>query len=171
MQGHYEKIHFPTTKPWSVEGRKVVAFGFSGGIGIIQKIKALLEAGITAETVIDNKDTSFNILMVTENREVYNWTVGLTAQNEQVNDLFVTSGNFSIGSGGIYGLAVMAIKGSAIDGVRAAMKVDVHSGGYIDVWSFDDPTKLHRVDPNPILEADAQKHIENGGAILCAPGG
>jgi len=162
MQGHYEKIHFPGDKAWTVEGKKVIAFGFSGAIGAIAKIKGYLEAGVTHDTAPDVNDNSFTILMVTDQKEVYNWSYGLSAQKEVVNDLFITNGNHAIGSGGIYGLAVMAIKGDAIDAVRAAMKVDIHSGGYIDYWVFGTPSKVTRM--QEVTEPDADI------AILCTSG-
>lgn len=147
MQGHYEKIVFPEGKTWTVEGKKVLVFGFSGGVGSLQRIKALLEAGVTDKAVPDMDDDSFNILMVTEEKHAYNWTYGRNAQKEIVNDLYATDGNFAIGSGAVYGLGVMAIKGDPIAGVSAAIKIDLHSGGYVDVWSFDKPKVLTRINP------------------------
>lgn len=174
MQGHYEKILFPEDKQWTVEGKKVLAFGFSGAIGSIQKIKSLMEAGITSDTEVDPDNSGFNILMVTEHKQVYNWTVGQNAQKESVKDLFVTDGNFAIGSGGIYGLGVMAIKGDSISGVKAGIKVDIHSGGYIDVWSFDTPKTLTRINPTSgeiISTKQPALPSKKKNAILCAPGG
>lgn len=174
LQGDYEKIIFPDDKPWTVRGKRVLVFGFSGGVGSLEKIKSLLEAGITDKTAPGVDDDSFNILMVTEDKLVFNWTFGHNAQKEQVNDLYVIDGNFAIGSGSTYGLGVMAIKGDSIAGVKAGIKVDLHSGGYVDVWSFDKPRALTRINPTT-GEIISSKQLlplpKKKDAILCAPGG
>jgi len=174
MQGHYEKIVFPDGKDWTVRGKKILAFGFSGGVGSIEQIKTLLEAGIPNKSDLSAEEDTFNILMVTADKQVYNWTFGYNAQKELVNDLYVTDGNFAIGSGGIYGLGAMAIKADAISGVKAGIKVDLHSGGYIDVWCFDKPTELSRINPTTgeIISTKQLPPVpKKKDAILCAPGG
>lgn len=174
MQGDYEKIIFPENKDWTIHGKKILVFGFSGGVGSIEKIKALLEAGVTDKTIPEMGDDSFNILIVTENKQVYNWTFGYNAQKEQVNDLYATDGNFAIGSGAAYGLGVMAIRGDAVNGVKAAIKVDLHSGGYIDVWSVDTPRALVRINPTTGEIVSSKQLLpipKKKDAILCAPGG
>ena len=174
MQGDYEKIVFPEGKNWTVWGKKILAFGFSGGVGSIEQIKLLLEEGVTDKTTLPSPEDTFNILMVTENKVVYNWTYGYNNQKEVVNDLYVTDGNFAIGSGAPYGLGVMAIKADSISGVKAGIKVDLHSGGYIDVWSFDNPAELNRINPTT-GEIISTKRIlpmsKKKDAILCASGG
>lgn len=152
MQGHYQKIHLPGEDTWTVNGLKILAAATAGSVGAIVNLKAAMKAGVVHGTDPGVGDNGFQMLMLTEDRYLYYWNYGHTAQKELVNELYPIDGNHSIGSGGPFGLAVMAIKGSAIDGVRAAMKVDLHTGGYIDVFDFENPLQLVRVDPNPVKE-------------------
>lgn len=174
MQGDYEKILLPGEASWSVEGHPILAVGFSGAVSSINKIKKLLESNAVAGTDPGLGGESFSLILITDKKVNYYWNSGTTNQGELVNELFIVEGNHSVGSGGIYALGVMAIKGDAINGVKAGIKVDVHSGGYIDVWSFDSPRALTRL--NPITgEIISSKQIplvaKKKDAILCASGG
>lgn len=157
LQGHYEKIHLPDGKIWTVNGLKVLAVATAGAVGAINKLKLALEAGVVEDFDPKAGDNAFQMLMVTEEKYLYYWNYGLTAKGELVNELYPVDGNHAIGSGSPYGLAVMAIKGSALDGVRAAMKVDLHTGGYIDVFDYENPLRLMRVDPVPVSEEVQEK--------------
>lgn len=174
LGGSYEKILLPDAAKWSVEGKPVLAVGFSGSISTIPHLKKVLEADAKPGTDPECGDASFTVLLITDKRQVYYWNYGMTANGDLINELFVVEGNHGIGSGGIYGLGVMAIKGKAIDGVKAAIKIDIHSGGYIDVWSFDTPLALTRFNPTTgeIISSRQNAPVpEKSDAILCAVNG
>lgn len=174
MQGDYEKILMPDEVQWTVEGQPILAVGFSGTIATIPKIKAALAANATPGLDPDVGDAGFSLLMVTDKKVLYYWNYGLTAKSEVVNELFVLEGNHAVGSGSIYGLGVMAIRGDAISAVKAGIRVDVNSGGYIDVWSFETPRLLTRVNPTTgeIVSAKQNTPVpEKSDAILCAVNG
>lgn len=174
MEGVYKKIMLPEGTEWSVEGQPVVAVGFSGSIASIPAIKKSLEAGVTYGIDPGVGEYSFTIMAVTDKKVVYCWNYGLTAKNETINELYIIEGNHGIGSGSVYGVGVMAIKGSAIDGTKAGMKIDVNSGGYVDVWSFDSPRTLRRINPDSgeIVSTEHYPSIpEKTEAILCAVNG
>jgi hypothetical protein len=174
MQGDYKKILLPEGTEWTVEGSPVLAVGFSGSIATIPQIKKCLEAGVTHGVNPDVGEYSFTVLMVTDKKDTFYWNYGLTNKGEVINELFVVEGNHGIGTGSVYGVGVMAIKGSAIDGTKAGIKIDVNSGGYIDVWSFDNPRTLRRINPDSgeIVSTEHYPSIpEKTDAILCAVNG
>jgi hypothetical protein len=174
LGGDYEKILLPEDTPWTVNGKPILAVGFSGSIATIPCIKKVLEADAVPGVDPACGDYSFTILLVTDKKEVYYWNYGSTAKGEVINELFAVEGNHAIGSGGIYGLGVMAIKGDAINAVKAGIKIDVNSGGYIDVWSFETPRLLTRINPKGGEIISAKQNTpapEKSKAILCAVNG
>lgn len=174
MQGHYEKILLPGDEEWFIEGQPVMAVGFSGAVATISKVRKLMASHVVEETVPDLDGDSFSLIIITDKKVSYYWNSGFTASKEQVNEMFVVEGNHSVGSGGIYGLGVMAIKGDAISGVKAGIKIDMYSGGYVDVWSFETPRLLTRINPTTGEIISAKQNTpapKKEDAILCAAGG
>lgn len=174
LGGDYEKILLPDDAPWSVDGKPVLAVGFSGSIGSIPNIKKVLEANAVPGADPACGDYNFTLLLITDKKEVYYWNYGTSSKGDIINELFVVQGNHAIGSGGIYGMGVMAIKGSAIDGTKAGIQIDINSGGYIDVWAFDNPRELVRINPSTgeIVSTKQKPPVpEKTDAILCAVNG
>lgn len=174
MQGGYEKILLPEEAEWTVEGHSVLAVGFAGAVACMSKVRKLLETNVVIGTNPDVNGDSFSLIMITDKKVNYYWNTGTTANGELVNELFIVEGNHAVGSGTPYAMGVMAIKGDAISGVKGAIKVDLHSGGYIDMWSFDKPRALTRISPTT-GEIISSKQLlpvpKKKDAILCAPGG
>jgi len=174
MQGVYEKILLPEEAEWVVQGQSVLAVGFAGSVACMSKVRKLLETNVVIGTDPGVDGDSFSLIMITDKKVNYYWNTGTTANGELVNELFIVEGNHAVGSGSPYAMGVMAIKGDAINGVKGAIKVDLHSGGYIDVWSFDKPRDLTRINPTTgeIISGKQLPSVpKKDDAILCASGG
>lgn len=174
LPGSYEKIFLPDGVEWTVEGHSILAVGFSGSVATIAKVKKLLETKIVEGMDPGVDGDSFSLIMITDKKTVYYWNTGTAANGELVNELFFIEGNHSVGSGAPYGMGVMAIKGDAISAVKAGIRVDMYSGGYVDMWSFDKPRELTRLNPTTgeIISTKQLPSVpKKDDAILCASGG
>ncbi len=166
LQGDYQKIYLPGEMNWTINGMPVIAIGIAGNANTLSSIIQRLLEGVVYEMDPKVNNQSFQLLLVTDTKVVWYWNYGLTSNKESVNELFVIHGNHAIGSGTPYGLGIMGIKGTAVDGVRGAMKVDLHTGGFIDVWNFDTPKEVARIQPTPLTDEEAIAHEASGGFIV-----
>jgi len=131
-----QKIHVATAEDnWTIEGKKISAFGMAGRPSALNLVKETLTTGLKHDTKITEKDTSFAIIAVAETGEAFKWQVTNDSKKQlQHVDLLPVTGPMAIGSGGVFAEAVLSIGMSAVDAVKAAMKLDVMSGGEISYW-------------------------------------
>lgn len=134
--GNVQKIHVASpSDTWTIEGKKIQAFGFAGRFSASFLIKSLLSKGIKHDTEIDAKDLRFTMLAVGEAGDVFLLVVSNDSKkNEKMTDLTPVTGPIAIGTGGVFAEAVMAIGMSSVDAVKAAIKLDVMSGGEVAYW-------------------------------------
>lgn len=134
--GNAQKIYVAGTNDnWTVEGKKIQAFGFAGRYSAVPLIKGLLTNGVKHDTEPSVKDMRFTILAVAETGDVFLWVVSNDSKkNEKTADLTPVTGPIAIGSGCVFAEAVLAIGMSAVDAVKAAIRLDVMSGGEVSYW-------------------------------------
>lgn len=134
--GPAQKIFVATPEDnWTIEGKKIQAFGFGGRYAAVALIKSLLTVGVKHDTKVEAKDMQFSILAIAGTGEVFKWIVSNdTKKQEQMSDIVPVTGPTTIGSGGVFAEAVLAIGMSAVNAVKAAIRLDVMSGGNVNYW-------------------------------------
>lgn len=137
----FKKIYFPDDKTeyWEANGKRVIAFAVAGDARSIDYIKHELHKGITYRTQVDVEDDMFfSTILVTEDLLAYDWTVDTNKEKRNTHSALIPhSGPIAKGSGGRYAIAIMAIGKDAKSAVKAAIRLDPHSGG--DIIEFVAP--------------------------------
>jgi len=153
----FRKIHTPEEDEyWEVKGVKVLAFGLAGDAMAIDYIREKLNAGINFRTKFDDAhDLVFRAVLINEKGEAFLWTVIKNKErNRERNELLPMLPPIAIGSGREFALGVMATpKGDARAAVKAAIRLDVGSGGNLQYFLFPGvPDTLSVRPPKPVEE-------------------
>lgn len=120
---------------WVIENKVIQAFGFAGRYSSLPLIKAALTACVWHDTKLESKEYQFSILAIAEDGSVFHWQAGKDPKkNEERSDLTPVTGCFAIGSGAVFAEGVLGIGLDSVTAVKAAIKMDVMSGGNIQVW-------------------------------------
>lgn len=135
-QGSAKKIYVaPEGVEWTLLGRKVLAFGFGGNGGAAPWIEQALTHGVKVEQPITAKDLSFQVIAVTDTGEAFHWVVVRSPKgNEDQHSIVPITGPIAVGSGATIAETAMLLGKGAKGAVKAAMRLDVHTGGDLQVY-------------------------------------
>jgi len=148
--GAFPKIYYPDPEKeyWEVNGVKALAFAVSGDATAVDYIREALAKGINFRTRVEHEDLDFETIIVDENGTSYMWTVFANKDKRgEQHHLLPMVPPIAGGSGGRFALAVMIVKKSAEEAVKAAMKIDMGSGGEVQVFHVPPKPEVPSVRP------------------------
>lgn len=134
-----KKIYEPAAgERWSIYGKRILAIGVSGDVGGLAELFEHLKKGIGFET--KGKWAAFtDCIAVADDKSFFY----VDNRGDKANTMFThfnEDSSFAIGSGAFLANAYLAIGKKAEDVIKLAIKLDVFSGGAIQVWNF--PTEV-----------------------------
>lgn len=122
---------------WTVEGKPVTVFGFAGNASAVHVIKASLTDGVKHNTKPTDFEGGFQSLLICKDGSVFCWSyVKDKKKQEERNDLVIVTGPYAIGSGAVMAESAMSIGLDAEQAIKAAIKLDIMSGGAIQVYEL-----------------------------------
>lgn len=149
-------------KPWTIEGKVVNAFGFSGRANSKSFLLEYLTEGITHKLIPSASAGGFQMLAVCEDGSVFTWSHSPKDRgNESTTALYPVTGPYAIGSGATYAESIMSIGGCAEEAVKAGIRLDVNSGGGIQIWDKDYPKIINVIKPELTLFKDLVKELKD----------
>ncbi|MNG46940.1 hypothetical protein D3C79_48070 [compost metagenome] len=158
MPGNFKKIHKPdeATEYWEAAGVRIIAFGVCGQAHAIEYIKEYLRKGIDYRTrVTHDEELDFEAILITERHEVLAWSI-YANKEKRGEEQFLLPVNvpYSSGSGSRFALAAMCVGQNAAKAVKTACKLDVMSGGDVDVFVFPPVPEVKSVRPAHLVIKD-----------------
>lgn len=143
LPGIFQKIYHPALDEyWEINGTKVIAFGFSGGLPAIPYVRELLSQGVTFRTIIKpDIDVIFEAVCVLETGDAYVLSTEPTRSKGPGAHEFVmipVPVPVAVGSGSVFAYAAMGPKdkNQAERGVEAAKRLCPFCGGDNVVWEL-----------------------------------
>lgn len=136
----FRKIHTPEEEEyWELNKTKVIALGLVGNPHTLNFIKEKLQEGVDYKTKFEVPgDEEFEAILIDENGLSHLWIV-LNRKGEMISMVTPMLPPLAIGSGDQFAVAVMSIGKPAHAAVKAAIRLDVNSGG--NLQSFEVPPK------------------------------
>jgi len=162
----FRKIHTPEEHEfWSINGIKVVAFALAGEASAIDYVKEKLQKDITYKTRFDdNNQIMFHAIVIDEKGQSFVWRVSKDKhQNRERTALLPMLPPIAMGSGTDFALGVLSIGRDARTAVKAAIKLDVGSGGALQIFEFPGvPEVLSVRPPEPEPEKKPEEPAPSG---------
>lgn len=156
-QAPFKKIYEPDEgKSWSIYGKRILAIAVCGEAAGIYELIAALEKGIHFESK-GKQDAWTSCIAVADDKSVF----VVDGYGDRKNSLFVhlpVGAKVGKGSGGEVATAYMAINKKAPEAVKLAIKLDVYSGGDVQVWTF--PEVVPPVVAAPVTSKSQQDLID-----------
>lgn len=164
----FRKIHIPEEDEyWEINGTKVVAFGLVGNPYTLDFIKDKLREGVDYKTKFEVPgNEEFEAIIIDENGLSHMWVV-INSKNELVSSVIPMLPPLAIGSGDQFAIAVMSIGKPAHTAVKAAMKLDIHTGGNLQI--FEVPPKPEAKSVRP-AQAPAEPTAPEPTSQILKPG-
>lgn len=150
----YSKIHVPEGDDyWEIEGVKVLCFGMAGMATFKELVKERLRKNLTSKNkTVEEDKVSFQALIIDENGGIWDWGVSINARKDHsLNQLLPVSAPMTIGSGGPFALAAMAVGLTAKAAVKVAGRLDPHTNDIVTTWSFPGKPDVPSVRPVPLV--------------------
>jgi ATP-dependent protease HslVU (ClpYQ) peptidase subunit len=150
----FRKIHIPEDDEyWEINGTKVIAFGLVGNPYTLNFIKDKLREGVDYKTKFEVPgNEEFEAILIDENGLSHMWVV-INQKNEMVSSVIPMLPPLAIGSGDQFAIAVMSIGKSAHTAVKAAMKLDIFTGGNLQIFEVPEKPEVKSVRPQaPVVE-------------------
>lgn len=158
LPGNFKKIHLPdeATEYWEANGVKIIAFGVCGQAHAIEYIKEYLRKGVDYKTRVEHQDElDFEAVLVTERHEVFAWDVYANKEKRGEQQFLVpVNVPYATGSGGIIAQSAMFVGQNAAKAVKTATKLDIFSGGDVDVFNFPPVPEVKSVRPAHLVIKD-----------------
>lgn len=133
--GAAKKIYTaPEDAKWSLLGKRVIAFGFSGSGGALPWIEQALERGVKVEQPITAKELTFQAIIIVESGDAYQWVVQRSTKGEDTHSIVPVTGPIALGSGATIAEAAMILGKGAKGAVKAAMLLDTSTGGELQIY-------------------------------------
>lgn len=131
ISDNFQKIFDVEGKGYTLCGEAVRAYALSGYVFSRLTFDAALEQGIQVGSTLDTDD-DFSAIVITESRS---YAVSKEDDNSNIRIIEIPSDVYwAIGSGADVARYVMQVGGDPVKAVIEACKVDVASGGEVDVW-------------------------------------
>lgn len=128
---NFGKIFDVEGKGYTLNGYNVRAYALAGFVFSRLSFDAVLEQGLQVGSTLDTDD-DFSAIVVTEGAS---YAVSKEDDNPNIRIIEIPDGVYwAIGSGADIARYVMQTGGDAVKAVIEACKVDVSSGGEVDVW-------------------------------------
>lgn len=149
-QAPFQKIFTPEENEWwEINGVKAVAVGFAGEGGAIEYIKEKLREGITFKTRMgEDEEVLSHALIIDENGICWCWRVHqFQNKSHKRYELLPMLPPIAIGTGEPFAVAAMAIGKDARAAVKTAAKLDIYTGGDLQIWTFPGKPDVPSVRP------------------------
>ncbi len=128
---NFPKIFNVEGKGYSICGEEVLAYATAGFVYSQLSVGSILEQGIQVGSTLDSDD-DFQSIVITKDGA---YAMSKEDENPNLRIIKIPDGvHWSIGSGADIAGYVMLTGGDAVKAVIEACKVDVGSGGEVDVW-------------------------------------
>lgn len=161
LPGNFKKIHLPdeATEYWEANGIRIIAFGVCGQAHSVEFIKEYLRKGVNYKTRVEHADElDFEAVLITEQHDVFAWDVYANKEKRGEQQFLVPCNTpYATGSGGRLALAAMCVGQNAAKAVKTASKLDVFSGGDVDVFEFPPKPVTKSVRPEHLVIKDESK--------------
>lgn len=158
LPGNFKKIHTPdeTTEYWEANGVKIIAFGVCGQAHSVEFIKEYLRKGVDYKTRVEHQDElDFEAVLITERHEVFAWDVYANKEKRGEQQFLVpVNVPYATGSGGIIAQAAMFVGQNAAKAVKTATKLDIFSGGDVDIFTFPEIPAVKSTRPAHLVVKD-----------------
>ena len=145
----FKKIYTPEEgEYWEVNGIRAIAFGVAGDAMAVHYLREKLREGITYKTKVENDDLMSHTIIIDENRTAWIWRFAEVKRPEiSKYELLPVLPPVAVGSGEPYAYAVMTIGKNARAAVETAMRLDINSGGDLQIFKVPPKPETPSVRP------------------------
>lgn len=130
---NFPKIIDCEKKKFTLNGEKVLAYGFAGVLKGKEVFEYALEEGLNVTSALDSDD-DFSCIVITE-RNAYH--ISKNEESTGLSFIHIPDGmSFAVGSGSVVAQHYLTSTNcDPLDAVTEAMKTDLYSGGQTMRWS------------------------------------